>query len=111
MLILRALIYKGWSGSVCGAKGSFKIEVMYLKRMKNLMQSYKSMVYTDTTDTDMEPPNFDLPPDVEALPTPELRLLALLYMGHRGLLPSLPTSQVVSGDRIQSAKPNAKKNG
>lgn len=59
-----------------------------------------------TFSIDMEPPGFDLPPVVEALPTPELRLLALLYMGHRGILPSLPTSQLVSGDRIKSVQVN-----
>ena len=53
---------------------------------------------------DMEPPDFDLPPVVKALPTPELRLLALLYMGHRGILPNLPTPQLVSGDRVRSTK-------
>jgi hypothetical protein len=39
---------------------------------------------------DMEFPDFDLPPEVEALPTAELQLLALLYMGHKGVLPSAP---------------------
>jgi hypothetical protein len=58
---------------------------------------------------DMEPPDFDLPPVVEALPTPELRLLALLYMGHRGILPSLPTPQLASGDSLKSTQVNSQR--
>jgi len=52
--------------------------------------------------TDIPPPDFCLPPAVEALPTPELRLLALLYMGHKGIMPSHTPLEV--SDRLHVGK-------
>lgn len=49
---------------------------------------------------DMELPDFDLPPVLEALPTAELRLLTLLHMGDKGILPSL-AAQFALGDRVK----------
>jgi len=55
---------------------------------------------------DMEPPDFDLPAAVTALPTPELQLLAMLYMAHKGIVPEGTPIEV--SDRIRTAKANAK---
>ena len=55
-----------------------------------------------TFSMDVEPPDFDLPPGVAVLPTPELRLLALLYLGHKGIMPEQTPIKV--SDRIRSAE-------
>ncbi len=61
----------------------------------------QSSEFTFSVDMDMEAPDFELPPEVAALPTSELQFWGLLYMADKGILLSLPTSQLVSGDRIQ----------
>ena len=37
-------------------------------------------------------PDIELPPELAALPTPELRLLTLIYMGSKGLVPRFEES-------------------
>ena len=89
--ILKALIYKGGSGSVCDLPRDSKSQGILLNEKEKLMHSSNFM----------EPPNFDLPPAIAVLPTPELRLLMLIYMGHKGIMPDRTPIKV--SDRLCSA--------